>query len=51
MCLRRAPEKYIAGAALDRADVQGRRLARSKSVFWLRYPSSYDAEYTINTCL
>jgi hypothetical protein len=21
MCLRRAPEKYIAGAALDRADV------------------------------
>jgi hypothetical protein len=23
MCLRRAPEKYIAGAALDRAGVEG----------------------------
>jgi hypothetical protein len=23
MCLRRAPEKYIAGAALDRADLKG----------------------------
>jgi hypothetical protein len=22
MCLRRAPEKYIAGAALDRADLE-----------------------------
>jgi hypothetical protein len=31
MCLRRAPEKYIAGAALDRAGLSGRRAELSLS--------------------
>jgi hypothetical protein len=30
MCLRRAPEKYIAGAALDRAGVQYREIEKKK---------------------
>jgi hypothetical protein len=30
MCLRRAPEKYIAGAALDRAAVRDSRLGESQ---------------------
>jgi hypothetical protein len=35
MCLRRAPEKYIAGAALDRADLDIHSILKSsqKSVF------------------
>jgi hypothetical protein len=43
MCLRRAPEKYIAGAALDRAALKEFELrhfgwsARSQSLFRLRY--------------
>jgi hypothetical protein len=29
MCLRRAPEKYIAGAALDRADLDNMKSSKS----------------------
>jgi hypothetical protein len=32
MCLRRAPEKYIAGAALDRAGLDNRLIDGSKVV-------------------
>jgi hypothetical protein len=32
MCLRRAPEKYIAGAALDRADLDNRLIDGGKLV-------------------
>jgi hypothetical protein len=30
MCLRRAPEKYIAGAALDRADLETQRASKAR---------------------
>jgi hypothetical protein len=33
MCLRRAPEKYIAGAALDRAASSSERV---RSAYWAR---------------
>jgi hypothetical protein len=34
MCLRRAPEKYIAGAALDRADLYAFFVRRENIVYW-----------------
>jgi hypothetical protein len=33
MCLRRAPEKYIAGAALDRADLDGIYVYKERLVY------------------
>jgi hypothetical protein len=42
MCLRRAPEKYIAGAALDRAGLKAFFLIRM-SVFTLRLVAALQA--------
>jgi hypothetical protein len=33
MCLRRAPEKYIAGAALDRAVLNGMKVLQQPGTF------------------
>jgi hypothetical protein len=50
MCLRRAPEKYIAGAALDRADLDNRLIHGGKVVSLIAYraltPFLLEAEST-----
>jgi hypothetical protein len=43
MCLRRAPEKYIAGAALDRADVEG---PLRRTVEQLDFSKTHFAKFT-----
>jgi hypothetical protein len=41
MCLRRAPEKYIAGAALDRAGLDNRLIDSGKVVSALYSPETF----------